>query len=65
MSEYKTVGNYDGPRHFVLKSQIENVLLGTDDHLTVYTKIGHRIRRVCNRTEANLDENEEIVEVCD
>ena len=65
MANVKTVGNYDGPRHFVLKKQMEKVLQGDDDRLTIYTKIGFVVRRLCNRTEAKLDENEVIVEVCD
>jgi len=66
MAEIKTVGNYNGPNHFVLKKQMEAVLQGKDDHLTIYTKINDAvIKRVCNRTDAELDKDEVIVEVTD
>lgn len=65
MANVKIIKNYSGAYHFVLKRQMEEVLQGKADHLTLYKKIGNIIKRVCNETEAELDENEVIIEVSD
>ena len=64
MEPLKRLAEFQGS-HFVLKSQLENVLNGTDNHITVYTKIGYTVERVCNRTEAKIDGNEIVVGVSD
>ena len=61
----KTAGNYNGSYHFVLKKQVEEYLAGNTDHLTLYKKIGNKIKRVCNGTEAEIDKDEHIIEVYD
>lgn len=66
----KTFKSLSGARRFIFKSDMDEVLRGEKERLTIFKKVGgyrNEAKRVVNSTllERKIDDNEEVIETTD